>query len=76
MGSAAQHFRQGGRPIELLVLADVSRPLRDEERQAWQRLIRVHRPRDQQLARADQVDRRQPGSLLAREPMPADWNAT
>jgi len=23
------------------VLADVSRPLRDEERQAWQRLIRV-----------------------------------
>ena len=34
-------FRQGGRPHQLLVLADVSRPLRDEERQAWQRLIRV-----------------------------------
>jgi two-component system nitrogen regulation sensor histidine kinase NtrY len=34
-------FRQGGRPHRLLVLADVSRPLRDEERQAWQRLIRV-----------------------------------
>src|SRR6476469_3626182 len=33
--------RQGGRPHQLLVLADVSRPLRDEERQAWQRLIRV-----------------------------------
>src|SRR5262245_60904754 len=34
-------FRQTGIPHQLLVLADVSRPLRDEERQAWQRLIRV-----------------------------------
>jgi nitrogen fixation/metabolism regulation signal transduction histidine kinase len=35
------HFRQGGRPHELLFLSDVSRALRAEERQAWQRLIRV-----------------------------------
>src|SRR6059036_1248240 len=34
-------FRQGGLPHQLLVLADVSRALSDEERQAWQRLIRV-----------------------------------
>src|SRR6266480_2131123 len=34
-------FRQGGRPHTLLVLSDVSRTLRNEERQAWQRLIRV-----------------------------------
>jgi nitrogen fixation/metabolism regulation signal transduction histidine kinase len=34
-------FRQLGRPHTLLVLADVSRALRDEERAAWQRLIRV-----------------------------------
>jgi signal transduction histidine kinase len=34
-------FRQGGRPHTLLVLADLSAALRDEERQAWQRLIRV-----------------------------------
>jgi len=34
-------FRLGGAPHRLLVLADVSRPLREEERQAWQRLIRV-----------------------------------
>ncbi|HEX2189206.1 MAG TPA: ATP-binding protein [Longimicrobiaceae bacterium] len=34
-------FRQGGRPHQLLVLADVSRVAREEERQAWQRLIRV-----------------------------------
>ncbi len=34
-------FRLGGQRHELLVLSDVSRPLREEERQAWQRLIRV-----------------------------------
>ncbi len=34
-------FRQGGLPHHLVVLTDVSRPLRDEERQAWQRLMRV-----------------------------------
>jgi len=34
-------FRQGGLPHHLLALADLSRALRDEERQAWQRLIRV-----------------------------------
>jgi two-component system nitrogen regulation sensor histidine kinase NtrY len=34
-------FRQGGLPHELVVLNDLSRTLRDEERQAWQRLIRV-----------------------------------
>ncbi len=34
-------FREGGRPHQLLVLADVSASLREEERAAWQRLIRV-----------------------------------
>ncbi|MGI9090652.1 MAG: sensor histidine kinase [Gemmatimonadaceae bacterium] len=34
-------FRQGGRPHQLVVLTDLSRALRDEERMAWQRLIRV-----------------------------------
>ncbi|MDQ6888524.1 MAG: ATP-binding protein [Gemmatimonadota bacterium] len=34
-------FRQGGLPHTLLVLADLSRALREEEREAWQRLIRV-----------------------------------
>ena len=34
-------FREAGRPHRLLVLADVSQSLREEERAAWQRLIRV-----------------------------------
>ncbi len=34
-------FRQGGSPHRLVVLADLSRALRGEERAAWQRLLRV-----------------------------------
>jgi nitrogen fixation/metabolism regulation signal transduction histidine kinase len=34
-------FRQGGRPHQLLVLSDLSRALRDEEREATKRLVRV-----------------------------------
>jgi nitrogen fixation/metabolism regulation signal transduction histidine kinase len=34
-------FRQDGVPHTLVVLSDVSRALREEERKAWQRLIRV-----------------------------------
>ncbi len=34
-------FRQKGRPHQLLVLSDLSRVLREEERTAWQRLVRV-----------------------------------
>ena len=34
-------FRQAGLPLQLLVVTDLSRALREEERAAWQRLIRV-----------------------------------
>lgn len=67
-------FRQGGLPHQLLVLADVSRPLRDEERQAWQRLIRViGHEINNSLAPIKSIA----GSLesmLARDTMPEDWN--
>src|SRR5436190_2380768 len=36
-----QIFRQDGRPHTLLVLADLSKTLREEELKAWQRLVRV-----------------------------------
>lgn len=36
-----RRFRQEGRPHRLLVLSDLSRVLREEERKAWQRLVRV-----------------------------------
>ncbi len=67
------HFRQGGIPLELLVMTDVSRSLRDEERQAWQRLIRViGHEINNSLAPiksiANSLER-----LVVREPKPADW---
>ena len=34
-------FRENGQPHQLLVLSDISRPLREEELHAWQRLVRV-----------------------------------
>jgi len=34
-------FREEGQPHQLVVITDLSRALREEERQAWQRLIRV-----------------------------------
>lgn len=34
-------FREGGLPHQLLVIADITRPLREEELLAWQRLVRV-----------------------------------
>jgi two-component system nitrogen regulation sensor histidine kinase NtrY len=36
-----RQVREGGRPHELLVITDVSRALREEERRAWQKLVRV-----------------------------------
>ena len=66
-------FRQGGRPHELLVLSDLSQPLREEERQAWQRLIRViGHEMNNSLAPIKSIA----GSLstiVEREPPPSDW---
>jgi two-component system nitrogen regulation sensor histidine kinase NtrY len=68
-------FRLGGAPHRLLVLADVSRPLREQERQAWQRLIRVlGHELNNSLAPIQSIA----GSLqkLAAEPdPPADWRS-
>ena len=66
-------FRQRGKPMQLLVLADVSRALRDEERQAWQRLIRVI---GHELNNSLAPIRSVAGSLetlLVREPRADDW---
>ncbi len=35
------NFRRDGKPHQLLVFADLSRALREEEQQAWQRIVRV-----------------------------------
>ncbi len=40
-GMRRSQFREGGRPHHLIVIADLSRTLREEELRAWQRLVRV-----------------------------------
>ena len=68
-------FWQGGEARELLVLSDVSAPLREQERQAWQRLIRViGHELNNSLAPIKSIAGTL-GSLLRRTPQPADWQA-
>ncbi len=66
-------FREGGKPHQLLVVADLSRALREEERLAWQRLVRVlGHELNNSLAPIKSIA----GSLetlLSRNPRPADW---
>jgi nitrogen fixation/metabolism regulation signal transduction histidine kinase len=66
-------FWQGGIPHDLLVLADVSQPLREQEREAWQRLIRViGHELNNSLAPIKSISGSLE-SLLARDPLPDDW---
>lgn len=66
-------FRENGKPHQLVVIADLSRALREEERLAWQRLVRVlgHELNNsltpiKSIARSLEI-------LLSRDPRPSDW---
>lgn len=66
-------FRLNGVPHHLVVLSDLTRALRDEERQAWRRLVQVLRHEiNNSLAPihslADSLR-----SLVLRDPRPSDW---
>jgi PAS domain S-box-containing protein len=66
-------FREQGLPHELLVLTDLSRTLREEERRAWQRLVRVlGHEMNNSLAPIKSLAASLE-SLLRREPLPPDW---
>jgi nitrogen fixation/metabolism regulation signal transduction histidine kinase len=66
-------FREGGMQHHLLVMTDLSQTLREEERSAWQRLLRVMgHELNNSLAPIKSVA----GSLadlMRREKQPADW---
>jgi nitrogen fixation/metabolism regulation signal transduction histidine kinase len=72
-GIRKSNFREHGLPHELLVLTDLSRTLREEERVAWQRLVRVlGHEMNNSLAPIKSIA----GSLehlLKRDPPPPDW---
>jgi two-component system nitrogen regulation sensor histidine kinase NtrY len=66
-------FREGGLPHQLLVVTDLTRALREEELQAWQRLVRVlGHELNNSLAPIKSIA----GSLetlVQRDPLPGDW---
>ena len=66
-------FREDGRPHDLLVITDLSRTLREEERLAWQRLLRVL---GHELNNSLAPIRSMAGTLaklLAVDPLAEDW---
>jgi two-component system nitrogen regulation sensor histidine kinase NtrY len=66
-------FREGGLRHQLLVISDLSRALREEERQAWQRLIRVlGHELNNSLAPIKSVAENL-GSMLGRPQRASDW---
>ena len=72
-GISRSTFREGGLPHQMLVVTDLTRPLREEELKAWQRLVRVlGHELNNSLAPIKSIA----GSLeniLMRDPRPADW---
>jgi nitrogen fixation/metabolism regulation signal transduction histidine kinase len=66
-------FREEGLPHELLVLTDLSRTLREEERRAWQRIVRVlGHEMNNSLAPIKSLAASLE-SLMRRNPLPPDW---
>src|SRR3984885_12366521 len=72
-GVHRSQFREGGLPHQLLVVTDLTRALREEELQAWQRLVRVlGHELNNSLAPIKSIA----GSLetlVKRDPLPSDW---
>jgi len=66
-------FRQGGRSHALVVLADVGRALRDKEREAWQRLVRVLGHEINSSLTPIQSIAESLGALLRSSPRAPDW---
>lgn len=66
-------FRKDGLPVRLIVLSDLSRPLREEERQAWKRLIRVLGHELNNSLAPIKSTAETLATLLDRDPRPPDW---
>ncbi|HEY6400949.1 MAG TPA: ATP-binding protein, partial [Blastocatellia bacterium] len=72
-GMRRSSFRQDGKPHHLIVIADLSRALREEERLAWQRLVRVlGHELNNSLAPIKSIAGSLE-SLMARPERPFDW---
>ena len=66
-------FRESGQPHQLLVLSDITRPLREEELHAWQRLVRVLGHEINNSLTPVKSLSSSLLTLVSREPLPEDW---
>jgi nitrogen fixation/metabolism regulation signal transduction histidine kinase len=66
-------FREGGVPHQMLVLTDITRPLREEELQAWQRLVRVIGHELNNSLTPIKSIAQSLENLLKVNPLPEDW---
>jgi two-component system nitrogen regulation sensor histidine kinase NtrY len=66
-------FRERGAPHSLLVIADLTRPLREEELVAWQRLVRVLGHEINNSLTPVKSISESLGKLVMTEPLPEDW---
>jgi two-component system, NtrC family, nitrogen regulation sensor histidine kinase NtrY len=66
-------FRDRGREHQLLVMSDMTRALREEERGAWQRLIRVLGHELNNSLTPIRSMAQSLGGILARDPRASDW---
>jgi len=66
-------FREDGRPHQLVVLGDLSRPLREEQLKAWQRLVRVLGHELNNSLTPIKSIATTLGDAMARQPRRPDW---
>ena len=67
-------FRQGGLPHQLVVLADLRLALREQEREAWRRLVRVlSHEINNSLAPIGSIAEALK-DMLSQQPRPSDWD--
>ena len=72
-GIARSTFREGGLPHRLLVISDLTRPLREEELLAWQRLVRVLGHELNNSLTPIKSIAESLSTLLSRQPLADDW---
>ncbi len=69
----SREFRRGGKAHTLLVAADVARALREQEREAWRRLVRVLGHEINSSLAPIQSIAAMMTELLDKRPRPPDW---
>ena len=72
-GMRRSTVRERGMPLELVVISDITQPLREEELQAWQRLVRVLGHELNNSLTPIKSIAGSLKSLLGRRPLAPDW---